>query len=238
MYYEDYLEHYGVKGMKWGVVNEDASKNSGRASQQRSKKKTDTNAALNLAGYRSFQSSISSGRRKYTTKTPKEDRKIFYPPGYTTTEEQRAAFYKNFSNQKPNGVTGANGGIPGATIYTYRALADSPAGKEMISRTNSAYDDCAYRAVYVDWDSGVVTEDVVIADDHDINNISRKGGNTKYLNFKNSTALKQQNSAVRAQAMVKKARALISKIARNAMSSVTSSKQYKIGSSLLSKMTR
>ena len=34
----DYLEHYGVKGMKWGVVNEDESV--GRSSG--SKEKTDS----------------------------------------------------------------------------------------------------------------------------------------------------------------------------------------------------
>lgn len=257
--YDDYLEHYGVKGMKWGVINEESSSKSDKLRPKKnvgiqniakkhtdntkkntgsSKQNVDADNSLNLAGYREFQSITSSGKGKYETKTPKSNRVIPYPEGYTTTKQQRDDFYKNFSNQKPTGVTGKNGGIPGATIYTYRALVDSYAGKEMINRSGSAYNDCAYRTIIVDLDSGIVEESVIVADDNDVNNISRSGGNTKYNNYKNSTGLKQENSAVKVQARIKKGRDTVTKALQSGVKSLQSSKPYSIGRSILQKLSR
>lgn len=254
-YYEPYwlndeeLEHYGVKGMRWGVVNEDkpASRGSSNTFRKTSAKtgsgfspykqstKNQTpyslNEARNIASYQNYGRESSTGRGKYSTKTTKNDRIIKMPPGYSTTSAQKKDFYSKFGNS--GGYSGADSRtIPGAVIYTYKTLVDSPTGQDILKSQESAYDDCIIKSVEVDWDTGVLTEHKVTAKDHDQSNIVKYQGSHLLSNWKNNVALAQRNSAIKAQSRAEKAKDIVMDVLKKAGGAAT-----KVSSIINSKAT-
>lgn len=235
---DDELEHYGVKGQKWGIRNYQnvdgtltaAGKERYSTENQRSSfgssdrrgggfSKTVTNSSAsnykkglsataqngynkNAVDFLQHNKDTKSKVGKYQTQSMKSDRIIKAPVGFETTKQQRENFYSNVS--KYGSYTSNSAAIPGATIYTYTALVDSPEGEELLKSQEQPYSDCIIKSLEVDWNTGVIKEHRVVAKDDDMLNITKFKGNSALNNWKNSVANAQIQSKVRAQAIEKK----------------------------------
>lgn len=252
-YYQPYwlndneLEHYGVKGQKWGIrnyQNEDGSlttagkqrysesrgggfrlgaRGSGFGLGKSGFSKGLSNSAVNGYGKNSIDflqrnKDLKSGSGKYQTKSTNSDRIIKMPSGYSTTKSQRESFYNKIS--KSGSYTTDTMTIPGAVIYTYRTLVDSPEGQMLLEEQESPYNDCIIKSIEVDWNTGELIQHSVVAKDHDIKNITYARGNSALNNWMNSVANAQIKAKATAQVMEKKAKELVDSVLKKVGSAI------------------